>query len=238
VFNLRAAAVQLPRHRVFNLTAVINLKIPSVEYMNKWQIDSYDMKLAKQKGASSKASFDNQFLYLQALYRKAFEDFSKSKFDFDKYEKILSNSALGYIPKTTNQSLCQTYSGLECSYIYILNTFHIENLANDDIILLKSKLKNGEIVIDEPLLELVERTYPEVLRLHSQDFEAHRPLPNKTTDVNNALVFGIAHSAKYDANGNLVDRENEAKKREFIDNLIPDMESEFSKSFGHPVGVF
>jgi hypothetical protein len=210
----------------------------SIPDSNDIEQTEYDVDLAIQKNICGKDGIDTNFLYVQALYRKALESYLFSALTISDFEKQINESELAFAPKTTSLSEPQEGSTWQFDFFYLLNTIHVEYLNASDIGILQSHIDDNKVDADDELLTLVKRTYPEVLRLNVKNFNTHLRLPNNTASVSNALLFGVSFAIQYDEEGNVADRENEQAKGDFIDSLIPEMERAFTEQLNHPVGVF
>ena len=121
---------------------------------------------------------------------------------------------------------------------------HIERLSKEDIELIKNEMKQN-IMSEEELFDFIRRTQSEVL----SQYEIKTGKPNELVKVgysldgrkiawSNAIVFEIAHQSEFNDKGGYVDSKNEVSKYEFLENLILQMEQEFSEKLDLPVSVF
>ncbi len=81
---------------------------------------------------------NNSFVNMQLLYRKGLENLIKKFIDFEKIDKYISDSNFT-IPmvKDKDYNFYHKYSTLNSNYIYLRNNFHVENLTDDEIKILK-----------------------------------------------------------------------------------------------------
>ncbi|GHU64041.1 hypothetical protein FACS189418_8420 [Clostridia bacterium] len=213
-------------------------------------VDEYEpsLLLAIKKGLTQGLTIDSYYLALQSLYRYALESYLDSRLNISLYEKQIEENALNFIPKIKeDQSLEQKYSQLHAQYFYVINAIHIEYLNKQDLQILKKRLKEKNVEIDEELLSLIQRTYQneKVLGLDIRTFYSHLRLSSSTGGISNALSLGIAFSSIYDEQDISMEDElwrirveHVENMQAFVNELIPEMEESFSKALGSPVGVF
>lgn len=129
--------------------------------MNK----NVNIELAKNKGLIVNDS-NNNYKVLENLYKYLFEYYLLSKVDLRKYDEDIFNSNLYF--GISNPSNKQKGNGLneyiKFNYIYLLNNFFVEKLSVEDINKLQNALNEGNLRPTPELLEIIDRTYKQVIR--------------------------------------------------------------------------
>lgn len=93
------------------------------------------------------------------MYRCGFEELINEKINLKLYDQKLENSKLFLdLPKWQTRER-KNNSVLQTDYFSILNPFYIEKLSQEDINWLKEKK-----VADQEVLQLIERTYKDILK--------------------------------------------------------------------------
>ena len=195
---------------------------------------SYDLELAKEKGLATDTAFTREYLYMQALYRKALEYYLEKTLEISKFEHILVNHELNFVPcSEQHMDFYQRYSTFGFQFIYLRNNLPIERLSLEDLDILRRHIIAESFDITEELLELVERTFQSVIIAHyHRELDArvsYHSVPIIDVAPNNALVLMIRHSFIGNAR-----EQSKFLEQEFI----PTMEKTLSEKLGIPVAVF
>ena len=123
-----------------------------------------NIELAREKGLIVD---DNNELYIiiENLYKYLFEYYLINKVNLKLYDDEILNSNLDFgISHPSNEekgNILNDYINLK--YIYILNNFFIEKLSLDDINKLKESLNIKYLKPNKELLEIINRTYKDVI---------------------------------------------------------------------------
>jgi len=208
--------------------------------------NNYDLELAIEKGLATSEGFSDLYLNMQALYRKALEQYLSERLNLGMFDEMLISDELRFIPRSDEgMSFHQRYSTFGFSFIYLRNNLPIERLSEGDLEVLRNYINDGSSEVTEPLLELVARTYARVISVHDEDdsgeggglaYYCNRP---NCGAPNDALVFEIDQIAEINESGRFTDRDNEIRKREYLVNeFIPLMEQILSEKLDRPVVVF
>jgi hypothetical protein len=205
---------------------------------------NYDLRQAIEKGLATKVGgFSDKYLNMQALYRKALEQYLAEKLSLGMFDEMLETSELRFIPVPNNkQGFYQRYSTFDFKYIYLRNNLPIERLDLEDLDILSSHIEARRSDITEDLLEMVSGTFRRII----MGWENQEPevliwimFDGVSLAPNNALVFIIGHRAEFDEDGNFVNRAGNVKKREYLaEEFIPFMTEKLSEEFGAPVVVY
>ncbi|WP_263523683.1 hypothetical protein [Flavobacterium sp. SH_e] len=219
------------------------LKIPKGEQLKKIFPQPYNFTLAAEKGICNNKEICLNYLYLQALYRKGLDQYLLNELNLKKYDDILANSNLRFIKRNNeNQNLYQQTSSLSLSYIYLHNNIYIEKLDRNTLYFLQGRINNHNLDVDEKLIQVVKETYPDVIKVFLDNKEPTKGLysvDGRKIAWNNAVIFEIGHQSEFDEKGNYVSRENEMLKDNYLkEELIPQMEKEFSEKLDCPVTIF
>lgn len=200
---------------------------------------------AERKGLIKNRDCIN-YSVVQGLYLKGFESLLLSKVDLKKYDDMLKNSDLDFqIMPEEQKFIYHKLSYMNLSYIYIRNFFFIEKLGEQDLSVLIKKISNKDFSIDQDLLDVVSRTYSDVM---IDNFRT-----NKYIDSNTIICYG-PHSEINDCpadslcvyihyNGGAANlsgdayQENKDKKKELLDKISKEMEELISKYLNVKVTV-
>ena len=169
------------------------LSVPGEQGLEAWY---YELELAYEKGLMEslpersqeiKGSdipggkpimdgyFDAYYCQLYAYYRKAMEAYLLTTLRLDAYDKQVEDSGLYFIPvRDVSKGESHRLSVLRLDHLYIHNSPHIERLSEEDVAILKRLYdENGQAgTITQEALDLVARTYPELIRMYSQVTQA------------------------------------------------------------------
>ncbi|WP_427875643.1 hypothetical protein [Flavobacterium sp. MMS24-S5] len=138
---------------------------------------------------------------VQALYRKALDHYFLEKLDLKKYDSLLATSKLRFIRRSTKrQNVYQQTSTLALNYIYLRNNIYIERLDKKRLVFLQSRIDNQKLNVDEELIEVVRKTYSEIINVFPEEKSSRTVLyskDGKKTAPNNAVIFEIAHQSEF-----------------------------------------
>jgi len=202
-------------------------------------------ELASAKGLI-KGEDKSLYIALQEIYKYLFEVYIFSKVNLKKYDEEIKNSE--YYFGKPNPNSKQLISGLRefmgLDHIYLLNNFFIEKLEMNEIELLKGNL-GKKIEASKELLEMVERTYKEIIKKNFFKGEYTDnvykvcygvAVPSNFAD-NNAIVLKIYYSKN---TKKLNDEEfinNLVKQKELIKGLKERLKKEMEDKLGVPCEV-
>lgn len=209
-----------------------SLKIVNIE---DGSTQEYDVSMAIEKGICKDNKIDDNFLNMQALYKKVFDSYLYSVLDIKKYDKILSENELPIIPdlKEGNKELSLSYMPSE--YICGLNTIHVERLDRNSVKLLQKYLDNNNTEINNELLALVADTFPVVLSTNAITLNRFRSRQFSLKE--NTLVLGISHYPEFDEKGDFVDINKDKLRRKFVNELALEMQDDFLKKLDYDILV-
>ena len=193
---------------------------------------SYSIYLAQEHGLATETEFSREYLNMQALYRKALEQYLQEISELSSFDERLANSPLDFRP-LPEERMCfyQQYSTFDFQFIFLRNNLPIERLSSEDIELLRGYIRNGSSEVTEAMLELVARTFQSIIVAHEDrdyniDVGYH---PGGEFAANNALVLQITHAR----------HEGGRYRREYLEQeIVSLMERVLSEQIGVPVVVF
>ncbi len=189
---------------------------------------------------------------MEQLYRLGFENYLQQLFDIEKYDNLLSESELNFLPaEGDNITQQQENSMLGMKYIYVRNDIHLERLTEEDYEILKDAAEQtgeditGDTEIPDSVQEMIERTFCNIIAPNIIEKEEDKTVltsfdvSGSKLFTNNSIVFYVVTQEEFDKNGEYVDEENEHQKKELLEILCSQMESEFQgKLEDTPVRVF
>ena len=174
-----------------------------------------NIALAEKKGLD-KSKYDK----LVKNYMYLLEYYINSKIDLSRYDELIKNSDLYYGINTKYQSLNEYFS---FNYIFLINNLFVEKLSIKELELLDS----FNDVVNNELIDLVDRTYKEVIfdNFNNGNYQDNVSkvcygslIPSHMVD-NNALVFKIYFGKnKIDLSGQEFIELTE-KQYDFLDNI-------------------
>ncbi|MGL4697377.1 hypothetical protein [Enterococcus larvae] len=204
---------------------------------------TYDIELAETKGLAENGHLSETFDQVYTMYRKVFENYLIGQLDISDFDQKLQDSSLGYSPvEESEQTIYQKDSSLDTTYIYLRNNLHIERLSTEELEIFRNLKGDPEFLENDKLKAIVESSYPKVIPLYDREDKeletSYDPSGNPSV-LNRALVFEVAYKVDFDGQGNIIDRENEAAKKEYLETIIiPEMTAAFSHKLGDvPVAV-
>ncbi|MCL1976760.1 MAG: hypothetical protein FWG55_01415 [Candidatus Bathyarchaeota archaeon] len=204
---------------------------------------SYNLSLAVDKDLCLPSGFSEMYLYMQALYRKALEQYLSELLDLKTYDDILTHSEMRFIPILNNKKdFYQKYSTFGFSYIYLRNNLPIERLNRNDLEVLKKHILNGTSGITNIILTLVIRTYSDIILAYDK-ISVDTPIGYSSSGnkiaPNNALVFEIRHSIEFNKKGCIVNLAHENTKNNYLKKkFAPMMETKLTEKLGKKIVIF
>lgn len=184
----------------------------------------------------------------ESIYMECLGSYLTEQLDLALYDDQVA--ALGCIPvDAEEQSEHQKEKNMGLKFLYLRNEAHLDRLSDNDMALL-TEAANGSSINRQLITEMVVRTFEQVLsprEITSEDdrkvqtiyddylFDYNSP---RMVDMN-SVVLHIATQSDYDDQGNIVDDEKEAEKKEALVRLALQMEDEMDGLLGKvPVRVF
>lgn len=131
---------------------------------------TYDLDKAKEKGLVDErlTELSEYYVELQTIYRVVLEAKLKEELSLIEFNENIHTLDKYYSPYTGEVDVHEGYQSLstmDLDYVFLRNNIHIENLSNEDIELLMSKIDTKEPLNDEDLIDLIDRTFLEVLEV-------------------------------------------------------------------------
>ena len=114
---------------------------------------SYNISLAAEKHLTTPTEFGEKYLYMQALYRKAFEQYLSERLSLQQFDDILANSDMRFVPMRVGD-FHQEYSTFGFKYIYLRDNLAIERLSKEELYVLQTHIKAGRSDIPMSCLSL------------------------------------------------------------------------------------
>ncbi len=186
------------------------------------------------------------YSFVQGLYIRTFEELLLSKVDLKKYDDMIKNSDLDFgVVDLKNKLIYHHLSHMNLSYIYIRNFFFIEKLDNDDLNYFVNKIKSNDLNVDSKLLEIVQRTYSDVM---IDNFRTTQYIDPNTTiaygphsEINDCPADSLCIYIHYGKNTKELTGEdywdNRKKKDEFLEKIADEITSLVSQNLNIKVTV-
>lgn len=192
------------------------------------------------KGLYRDGDFTDKFYVLYKNYKILLEKFLVSKLPLLEYDNKIDNSGLLFYPvKREDMDIYQLLSTMNLKYIYLRNVLNVDKLSNDDIELVVNLSDSELINPDEKMIELINRTYKDVLS-SNRDSNDDIYMVCYGTDRDyfwhdsRDLVFGIRHD-EYADNGlgqNDDWLNNYYKQNKLIGDCIKELDSKCMEILG------
>ena len=220
----------------------INYEPLSVQEANSVSPNPYDLQMSIKKGLAEKEIYDGDYLEAQAAYMSLLNYYLCENAGLNDYQNDLDTSDFTF--PAGEQDVYMKAGSFGRSNIYIRNNIYIERLSSHDLLLLLSNMKNGEVAVKDDLIQMVARTMQEVISVKYDDTDAkfdavyNEGTFQTDTAPNDALVIAISYEPEYDENGNIVNRDTEEEKLNFMASFKEKIETEMSEKLGFPVCVF
>lgn len=211
------------------------VKLPTSEKLLEAQLSSYDFELLSERNLSTKKNeLTEEYISLQALYRKAFSWYIEDILTLSTYEQQIKESDYVLSGNENNH----VYDYIDSDYFYLISTCYIERLSNEDIELLKDIWEKYGLSIDREsedaskLLELVKETYDYVVCESYGDEEPYIFYLNDWTQYqthSKAIILGVGvvvrdHDSNWEARLDYLAKlkeeiENDAKETELKSDI-------------------
>lgn len=214
----------------------------SIQEANSVSPNSYDLQMAIEKGLADKEIYDGDYLEVQAAYMSLLNYYLCENAGLNDYQNDLDTSDFKF--PAGEQDVYMKAGSFGRSNIYIRNNIYIERLSSDDLLLLMSNMKNGEVAVNDDLIQMVAGTMQEVISVKYDDtdtkFDAVYNIGAFQMDTapNDALVIAVSYEPEYDEDGNIVNRDTEEEKLNFMASFKEKIETEMSEKLGFTVCVF
>jgi len=189
--------------------------------------------------------FNQHHLELLAYYRKAFEHYMLVTLRLDLIDQKIEASGLGFLP-TYDLFLSryekETMLGLK--HLYLMSDLHIERLSNSDLALLEELYAQSGSTVTQEALDLVERTYPELIKIHQvggapAEGDSYVSLIPATPGVHtDTLMIAFTNSPQYDNDGMYVPGDKYLKREEYLLAYLPKLQKELSAKIPVPVTLY
>lgn len=192
------------------------------------------------KGLYRDGDFTDKFYVLYKNYKILLEKFLVSRLPLVEYDNKIDNSGLLFYPvKREDMDIYQLFSTMNLKYIYLRNVLNVDKLSNDDIELVVNLSDSELINPDEKMIELINRTYKDVLS-SNRDSNDDTYMVCYGTDRDyfwhdsRDLVFGIRYD-EYADNGLGQNKDwlnNYYKQNKLIGDCIKELDSKCMEILG------
>lgn len=165
------------------------------------------------------------------IYKNGFEQLLNDRLNFPKIDEEIENANLFFAPSKTQLEILKN-SIISSKFFNCLNDFYVEKLENRDIEVLNKKEK-----IDEEVVEIVKRTYKEILKKDGVEMITYFPTLPERIVKNQTIVLEFAYgkNTKEFANDEFI--ELIKKQRNFIENMNKKIEAEINTKMELPAKI-
>lgn len=205
------------------------------------QMIQYDsVEHFKDKFLYDENDFNDRFFKLYINYKILFEKYLLKKLSLKQMDDRIINSGLLFsLVNKDNMDIFQMLSTMNLKYIYLRNSLNVDKLSRTDIELIVRLNENELNKPDDKLLDLVERTFKNVLDLDRDDEEichmvCYGPDRDDFWYDSRELVFGVRFD-EYADNGLGDDQEwvdNYFNQLQFLGKLFNELSPKFSEILG------
>ena len=216
------------------------LGIESIEIQRE-EIRYFDSNSKEQiKSKICKDEFPcDEYIVMQAIYRRAFENYLNDVLDIDTLNDELKDSGYLIEPRPIEkQSWQNKNSRLDLPLMFIWSDVHIERLSEEDLSILKECIKNGEIESEE-LNEMVIRTYKAVFK-YLEEYDDERIFGRHSSGEIYVENSSLILSLNYDFN--LTGEEEGSgefpSRSDYIEHFMEKYSKIFTDKLGFPVYIF
>ena len=201
--------------------------------MKKYLIVFFLMIIIVVSGCNKKESE-----MVEKIYKKGFSQYILETLELEKYDKLLTNDKMNYIPNDNNHMTdAQITDYLNLTYIYLRNDIHTERLTKKESVLLAKEANSN--LFSQNSMDLIINTYPDIISAKKIDKPEDKEivtsydskLPSDFVTVN-SLVLVIGTMSEFDENGNYVDKKHEKEKKEALDKFCKKMEEDLNGKLG------
>lgn len=177
---------------------------------------------------------------MEQLYRLGLDNYLQEQLDLLKYDELLRDSELDFLPtEDGNVTRQQKSSMMGMKYLYIRNDIYLNRLSREDYALLRDTADQykDEITKDTEIpgeiQDMIIRTFHAVIAPNEIRTEEDRNVltafdtSGTKMFTNSSVVIYIATEAAFDERGEYIDEKKEQDKKELLDILCSQMEAEF-----------
>jgi hypothetical protein len=146
---------------------ISEIAIPSETETQNIKIMNYDMAMAKTKGlVTDHATLSEEYVYLQAVYQACFNRWLDRDGLLANFDASLRADPRDFVPVAASmQEYAQRYGSYGRNYVFVLNSFFIERLSEEDLELLRT----ASAIDDEALEEMIVRTYKDIIEVREKN---------------------------------------------------------------------
>lgn len=204
------------------------------------QSELHNFKINKEQAAEKhlidlkKENYD-MYLKVQSLYKKAFDIYLEETLKISEIDKKLEETNLDYGVLEDNQkTIYQKVSYLKSKYVFVRNFFYIERLSEKDLNVFIEKIKNNDFSIDKSCIEIVTRTFKDVIKILSnknqKTFKVFYgyAVPIFSFDNDSIVLFLNYGKNTIELHGKEF-FENKSKKEKYLDYLMLELKEEYQK---------
>lgn len=176
---------------------------------------------------------------MEQLYRLGFENYLQEQLDLRQYDNLLKDSELHFLPAQGDNITEQQRNNMSgMKYLYIRNDIYLDRLTKEDYALLKEvsgQFEQGvtkDSIVPREVQDMIERTFHDIISPNEirEEEDEHVLTSFDTTGsnffTNNSIVIYIATQEAFDENGEYIDEESEQEKKELLEILCSQMESD------------
>lgn len=188
---------------------------------------------------------EDNAMSVEEIYREVLSQYLLETLELEKYDEQLSNSEMGYIPnKGEDITEPQNRDRMVLKYIYLRNELHTERLSDEEVNILLTEAKNGNLYSDKSK-EVIINSFANVIPPKKFENEEDKKIET-TYDMGmnpdfvtmDSLVLMIGTMSEFDEEGNYVDLPHEEKKKEELVKFCNQMERNLEGRLGDvPVRV-
>ena len=201
-----------------------------------------DKNEAEKKDLIIKENYE-KYQKVQSLYKKAFDAYLEQKVDINKeVDQAINASKLHFgVIDESEKNIYHNFSNLNSEYLFVRNFFFIERLERKHLEILEKRINSEDYKIDSELLKIVEMTYKDINKMHSNS-------NNKTFKVlygtipafefdNDELVFFLNYGDDTEELDGDDFFELKHEQNVFLNMLIEKLKDKFQETLKCKIGI-
>lgn len=180
----------------------------------------------------------------EILYRRWFSEYIVKKLELEKYDEKIERSNLNFRRNTEDKmDIYQYFMKERLKYFYIRNNLYEDRLSKEEKEFLKQRTDEKKYNLDKQAEEFIEKTYKKVIFEDILNNGEKCEVPYGPTSSgffapNDAVVIGLNYDEFYrEGLDGKTWKEQNLKQREFLRNLIKQMEQKFMRKLDSDVRI-
>ena len=205
------------------------------------EISDIDLLISKELGTDN---INDKYYTLYKNYKLLLDKYLVKKLNLDKYDKMIDESGLKFIPiKNEDMDYYQYISCMNLKYIYLRNNLYVEKLSKENIDKIINLNDNDLNNPNGDINKIIEDTFLDIINVNNElnvvAMSRYGPDNDNYWFPSNELVIGIRFDDFADNGlGECKEWEdNNNKQILFVNTLINEISTNATNIFGNKVNV-